>query len=112
MTDSVLDLAVFNEISSLMEDALGEFIDTYLENTPKLLANLQAALAEKDLQAVFHHSHQLKGGSGSIGAAQVFECAKQIEERARAGNAEGLDALFNELQQAYEKVATELKTYQ
>ncbi|VAW68470.1 hypothetical protein MNBD_GAMMA09-1989 [hydrothermal vent metagenome] len=112
MSESVLDWVVFNEISGLMEDALGEFIGTYLENSPKLLLKLQTALTEKDLEGVFHHAHQLKGGSGSIGAVQVFQLTKQIEERARAGSAQGLEELFSELQLAYEKAACELKTHQ
>jgi len=108
----VLDSVAFNEISDLMGDSLGEFIGTYLDNSPRLLEKLDTALSQGDLQGVFHNAHQLKGGSGSIGAMQVFELAKEIEAQARDGSAEQLGEQVSELQQAFERVAVELRTYQ
>jgi len=111
MNESALDPVVFNEIRELMDDALGAFIETYLDNSPKLLANIEQALSSSELEPIFHDAHQLKGGSGSLGAMQVFQLAKQMEEQAREGNAEGLDQLFAELQSAYQRVAAELQGY-
>jgi len=54
MNEPVLDLVVFDEISNLMEGALSEFIDTYLENSPKLLKNIDQSLSQGDLSGVFH----------------------------------------------------------
>lgn len=112
MNEPVLDPVVFDEISNLMEDALSEFIDTYLENSPKLLKNIDQSLSQGDLSGVFHSAHQLKGGSGSIGAMQVFQLAKEIEALSRAGSAEGIDRQVSELQLAFDRVAAELRTYQ
>ncbi len=111
MHKPAIDTAVFNKISELMDDSLGDFIETYLQNSPKLLQNINQALTEADLDSIFQNAHQLKGGSGSIGAMRVFQIAKQLEEDAREGSSEGLDDLFASLQSAYEKVAVELKTY-
>lgn len=112
MNETVLDSVVFNEISELMGDSLGEFIDTYLGNSPRLLEELDTALSQGDLQAVFHNAHQLKGGSGSIGAMQVFYLAKEIETQARDGSADQLEKQVSELQQAFERVAVELRAHQ
>ncbi|VAW65750.1 hypothetical protein MNBD_GAMMA11-1781 [hydrothermal vent metagenome] len=111
MNEPVLDSVVFEEISNLMESALSEFIDTYLENSPKLLKNIHRSLSQGDLQGLFHNAHQLKGGSGSIGAMQVFQLAKAIETQSRAGSAQGLEQQVSELQQAFERVATELRAH-
>ncbi len=112
MNEPVLDSVVFNEISDLMGDVLGEFIGTYLDNSPRLLEKLDTALLQGDLQGVFHNAHQLKGGSGSIGAMQVFQLAKEIEKQARMDSAEKLEQQVNELRQAFERVAAELKAHQ
>ncbi|HED34088.1 MAG TPA: Hpt domain-containing protein [Gammaproteobacteria bacterium] len=112
MNEPVLDSLVFNEISDLMDDALGEFIGTYLDNSPRLLEKLDTALSQGDLQGVFHNAHQLKGGSGSIGAMQVFYLAKEIETQARGGSAEQLEKQVSELQLAFERVAVELRAHQ
>lgn len=111
MSETVIDSVVFNEMRDLMDDALGAFIETYLDNTPKLLEGISQALVKGDLEAVFHASHQLKGGSGSIGAMQVFQIAKDIEERARENSSEGLNDLFSELKSAFELADTELRTH-
>lgn len=110
MTQSipVLDFEVFDEMSELMGDSLADFITTYLENSPKLLNGMEKALPIGDLDAVFHNAHQLKGGSGSIGAMRVFEIAKKLEEEARAGRADTLNTVFSNLKIAYEQVVTEL----
>ena len=111
MSEPVIDPVVFSEMQELMEDALGDFIETYLENSPKLLASISQSLPNNDLEPIYHSAHQLKGGSGSIGAMQVFQIARQMEEKARNGESDGLDSLFTQLQAAYEQAAAELKTH-
>jgi len=111
MTGVVIDELVFGEIADLMGDALGSFIETFLDNSPKLLAAMSAGLAGGDIDALIHNAHQLKGGSGSIGAMQVFQLAKQLEEDGRAGNIENADAVLAELLLAYEQVEVVLKTH-
>jgi len=110
MTEAVIDEAVFNEVASLMGDALGSFIETYLDNSPKLLAIMKEAIPADDLDAVVHNAHQLKGGSGSIGAMQIFRLANQLEEEARDAKKDNLGHVFAELEVAYEVLEEELKT--
>lgn len=111
MTEPVIDQEVFNEMKELMEDAMGEFIETYLDNSPKLLESISQSLPSEDLDHIFHNAHQLKGGSGSIGAMQVFQIAMQMEEKARGGEKDGLEDLFIDLQKAYEQAASELRSH-
>ena len=112
MNVAVIDPIVFREISDLMEDSLPVFIETYLDNTLKLLDKLKQAVPLGDKDAVYQNAHQLKGGSGSIGAMQVFQIAKQMEEVAKNGAEEAqLSTLFTELQNAYVAVEAELKAH-
>jgi len=88
------------------------FIDTYLDNSPKLLAEIVKAVSAGDLEAIFNNAHQLKGGSGSIGAMQVFQLAKKIEEISQKGTDDGsLAALIIELETAYVAAEAELKKH-
>lgn len=111
MTEPVLDKLVFNEIAGLMGDALGSFIETYLDNSPKLLAGMRAAIPVGNMDEVIHNAHQLKGGSGSMGAMQIFCITKQLEDDARAGDEGNLAGLFAELEAAYAVLEKELKTH-
>jgi len=111
MNEPVIDSEVFDEMRELLEDSLGDFINTYFENSPKLIENISKALPKGDLEAVYMNAHQLKGGSGSIGAAEVFRLANQMEEKARLGDESDLDALLGEMKSAYDQVVTELKAH-
>jgi len=111
MTESVLDKLVFDEIAELMGDSMGEFIETYLGNSPKLIEGIGAALPAGDTETVMHNAHQLKGGSGSIGAMHVFQYAKRLEEEGKEGQLENLTVVFTDLKSAYEQAEIELRKH-
>jgi len=111
MTESIIDPLVFNEIAELMGDSMGEFIETYLDNSPKLIEGMSNAIPVGDFDVVTHNAHQLKGGSGSIGAMRVFQFAMQLEEDSRDGKLDNLASVFEELKVAYEQVDAELRTH-
>ncbi|MDQ1362298.1 MAG: hypothetical protein QG652_158 [Pseudomonadota bacterium] len=109
MTNSVLDSTVFGEMRELMGDALGEFITTYLDNTPLLINKIESGLTAKDAKTVYHSAHQLKGGSGSIGANRLAAISLEIEKIGRAESVEGVAPLLSQLKAEYTRVETELK---
>lgn len=113
MSDSVIDMKVFNEVCDLMGDALPEFLESYLGNSPCLLENIDTAMQTADLHNVYLNAHQLKGGSGSIGAMQVYQLAMQLEQQARGGEAgiASLQPIYQQLQQAYDSAAAELSAH-
>ena len=111
MSEQTIDPAVFGEMQDLMDDALGEFISTYLDNSPRLISKIAQGLSADDTELIYHSAHQLKGGSGSIGAMGLFELAQQIEKISRAGSVENLDALLQQLQTEFEQVKTALQPY-
>lgn len=112
MSEAVIDPVVFGEISDLMEESLPYFIETYLDNSPKLLARIAEGLSAGDLELVFHSAHQLKGGSGSIGAVRILQLANDIELMAKTGKDDGsLSSLVDELQMAYAAVEVELRQH-
>lgn len=113
MSDSVIDSKTFNEVRDLMGDALPEFIEAFLGNSPGLLGSIEAALQAADLHNVYLNAHQLKGGSGSIGAMQVYQLALQLEQQARSGEADvtTLQPVYQQLQQAYDNAAAELSAH-
>ena len=112
MSATAIDPVIFKEISALMEDSLPIFIETYIENTHKLLNELERAIPAEDSDNIFHNAHQLKGGSGSVGAMQVFHIAKQMEDIIKGDNgAAEMGSLFIELKSAYAAAEAELKAF-
>lgn len=111
MTDSVLDPSIFSEMRELMGDALVEFIHTYLDNSPKLIHTIESGLAQNNPDAIYHSAHQLKGGSGSIGAMKLTSLSMEIEKIGKSGSTQGISPLLNQLKSEYALLEAELKTF-
>ncbi len=111
MNKPAIDPAIFAQMRDLMEDSLSDFIITYLGSTPKLIQQIDHALACGDKQKLANSAHQIKGGSGSIGALQVFELAKQIEMAGKQENVDGVDDLVSRLKTEFERVEVALNEH-
>jgi HPt (histidine-containing phosphotransfer) domain-containing protein len=70
-------------------------VDTWIESSRQLIAELQAALANGDLRTLHRAAHTLKSSSANVGAVNLSALAKTLEADADAGqtaNAAGLIA--------------------
>ena len=110
MTNTAIDLTTYNEIKELMDDSMSDFVETYLSNSPQLISKMEQALTAGNTEDVFHNAHQLKGGSGSIGAMKLADLALNIEVIGKTGSTEGVEPLLAELKAEFERVKQALKT--
>ena len=67
-------------------DLLADLCRIFLEESPKLLANLQAAIAVGDAESLQTAAHSLKGESGYLEATSLSEAARQLEVMGREKN--------------------------
>lgn len=109
MSEHIIDPTVFGEMRELMDDSLGEFIQTYLENSPLLIEKIATGLAENNAEVIYHNAHQLKGGSGSIGAMKLAEIALGIEAIGKNGGTDGVEVLLDQLKSEFEQVKAVLE---
>jgi two-component system sensor histidine kinase/response regulator len=65
------------------EELLQEMCQIFLESSPKLLRNLQLAVAAGDADAVMRAAHSLKGEAGYLQASGTSNAARKLEEMAR-----------------------------
>ena len=109
MNEQTLDASIFAEMRELMDDAMAEFITTYLNNSPLLIGKIEQALQAQNSVDIFHNAHQLKGGSGSIGATKLANIATSMEQIARNDSIDGIEPLLVQLKQEFEQVEQALK---
>ena len=93
-----------------MDDSLHDFIDTYLENSPLLIDEMEQGLISNDTQAIFHSAHQLKGGSGSIGAMKLTEITLNIEQICKKDSTDGIKPLLLQLKEEFSELKKALKS--
>jgi len=83
--------AVFDRIGflgRLMGDAeiAGAVIEVFLDDIPKQIASLKAALDAGDMETIGNVAHTIKGAAANVGGEALRELASQIEEACRDGN--------------------------
>ena len=71
------------------EELLKEIADIFLEDYPKVLEEIQAALACGDARRLEQSAHTLKGSAGNFGAKAVVETASRLEQLGRTGRVDG-----------------------
>jgi two-component system sensor histidine kinase/response regulator len=88
-------------------DILGELIDTFCENSPRVLAVAEAALKNQEPFAVAQAAHTLMGSSSNFGAKPLQDLCGQLENVGRSGRfeiqraAQLLAAIRTELDRVY-----------
>ncbi|MGA9356434.1 MAG: response regulator [Terriglobales bacterium] len=83
------------------ENLLEEVCQIFLQESPKLLRRLQAAVSAGDAGEVMRAAHSLKGESSYLSASGVFQAARVLEEMGRrqelSGAAETLAVLERDM---------------
>ncbi|HEX6037913.1 PAS domain S-box protein [Longimicrobium sp.] len=86
------------------EKLLGELAELFVEQCPRLVGEITAALARGDAEGVMDAAHTLKGSAGSLAAAPLAAAALVVETRGRDGDLAGaetaLAALLAEAERA------------
>jgi HPt (histidine-containing phosphotransfer) domain-containing protein len=79
----VLDHAILGELRSVLGAELDKLIDLFLDDTPLLIARLEAAALAPDFNELREAAHSLKSSSANLGAMSLSAAAKRVELGAR-----------------------------
>jgi HPt (histidine-containing phosphotransfer) domain-containing protein len=104
-----IDLATFRAL----QDAAGaEFVaalvDTFLEEAPRMLKDLEASLAARDAERFRRAAHSLKSNSNAFGALKLGTQARDLELGGLDHAARGDPPALVSLSQEYARVAAAL----
>ena len=87
---------------------LAEIIATFLDDYPRLLACIQAAIENGDGKALEVAAHTLKGSVANFGADAAVAAARTLEQLGRLRQLRDAPAAYTALVQALEQVHSEL----
>jgi HPt (histidine-containing phosphotransfer) domain-containing protein len=90
-------------------DFIGELIDTFLEDAPKLIKELETALAAGDAESFRRAAHSLKSNAASFGALHLSSLSKELEMLAKENKLSEVGSRITVLEEAYRSAAEELK---
>ena len=83
---------------------LSELVKIFVEDSPKRLQAIRAALTASDVRQVEQVAHSLKGSASILGATQLQSAALALEDAAHDGHTENGPVLVGHIARELEKV--------
>lgn len=109
---SKIDLSALEVYREVMgEDTNGfiaDILQSYLNNSPLLLAQMEQALHVSDVSTFHRIAHTLKSSSATVGAVQMANLAADLEKATSTAFPENIEASLQELKREYSDVSLEL----
>jgi HPt (histidine-containing phosphotransfer) domain-containing protein len=87
---------------------LVELIDTFLEDSPKLVSAMQQAVIGADAPALRLSAHSLKSNAADFGAAGLAELCRQLEAAGKSNDLTGTPNLLAQVVSAHTAVTEAL----
>jgi HPt (histidine-containing phosphotransfer) domain-containing protein len=88
VTDPAIDEATFTNLVEMTGGDwafVDELVDTYLEDGVAQIEALRAAVASNSIADLVRPAHSMKSSSLNVGALQLGELARTLEEAGRSG---------------------------
>jgi histidine phosphotransfer protein HptB len=89
---------------------LAELLQTYFDDSPKLLATLHTALEAGSADEFRRAAHSLKSNSASFGAMQLSKMCKELEDMGKTGTQDGAGPKIAHAEEEYARVRAALES--
>jgi HPt (histidine-containing phosphotransfer) domain-containing protein len=110
MPDSEIDLTTFEELKQMSgADFMDELVNTFLEEAPKLITELKAALKSNEAASFRRAAHSLKSNAATFGAKRMADSARELEVLGKENRLGEVGDRLESLKQLYQVAANELK---
>lgn len=90
---------------------MAELVESYLEETPKLLLNMQGAVLARSTDQLGRAAHTMKSTAHDFGAESLAGLAQGLEAACRSGHPENAGQQISAIAQALELSHVDLKAY-
>ncbi len=105
-----LDMSTFDELKEISgADFIDELVDTYLEDAPKLVREMETALETGNAEVFRRAAHSLKSNSATFGAMHLSGMAKELEMLAKENKLDEAGKQLPAVKSTLDAVTVELK---
>jgi HPt (histidine-containing phosphotransfer) domain-containing protein len=109
---AAIDLGVLDDLERSVGDDrsfLRELVETYLDDTPTLIAALRSGIAEGNVEQTNRAAHTLKSNSASLGALGLSAMARELETLTSVATTEAEDLAAPEIGALVDVVTSEFE---
>ncbi len=106
----IIDTQTFDMLKELMEEEFTGLLESYMEDAPKLLADIQSSSRQADMEVLVRAAHTLKSSSNNIGAKRLGEIASKMEAVGKEGKLPEATAMIPDLEKTLEETMEAIKS--
>jgi histidine phosphotransfer protein HptB len=99
------------QLKEIMEDEYDMLISMFVDDSGKLISDMQTAYDASDSDALRIAAHTLKGSASNVCIADLTDICKQIEDKAKDNDLQGIDTLLEKLKLVYPQTCEALKAF-
>lgn len=103
-----MDIRDLAENLGLEEAEYLELLELFIETGMSDLEKLQSAIGVGESKEARSAAHSLKGAAGNMGLMEIYDLAKEIEEKAIDGQLQTISEVSNELKKKLKSLAENL----
>ena len=107
--EDVIDREVIQYLHEAVEDEIYSIIEVFVSRLPVLISEIKEAAADKDMKALHHSAHTLKGSSSNFGAKGLYALCVKLEACAKANELEMAAKLVDAIDQEVTKIEQVLR---
>jgi len=105
-------LKIILEFAEVDANLLIELIDSVIDSSPLIIANLQTAITSHDIRNTKLYSHSLKSSANLVGASDLYLLCKDLENNCSNGmSVEEINGLYKTILAEYKNVISDLKQW-
>ena len=104
-----LDMESLNGLREVMGDEFSQLIDTFISDSDVRIETICEAVNSADPEAIRRTAHSLKGSASNMGATQLTQLCRNLEDLGHDGKSEGSEAIYQQINAEYAAVRDALK---
>ncbi|MDX1378147.1 MAG: Hpt domain-containing protein [Anaerolineales bacterium] len=107
---TLINKETFDELKQMSgDDFINELIDTFLEDAPKMIAEIKSALDSNDADTFRRAAHSMKSNAATFGATDLSALAKELEMLGKENKLNETGDKLKSMEDAYASVRHELE---
>ena len=110
ISEPQIEQETFDKLKEMVGiDFVGELLEAYFEEAPRLIAEMRRSLVGADAQAFQRAAHTFKSNSASFGAVHLAGVARELEAMGREERLQEAEPVLAALEQEYAQVEQALR---
>ncbi len=109
--NNAIDTTVIESLKDIMGDDFGIIVDTFTEDTGKLVSSLSELQKQNDVEVFTRNAHSIKSSSANLGALQVSVLAAELEAQGKSGDISSVINKIKELNDNFSVACKALSTF-